>query len=80
MWVILPVFALAVGLSLTAAPAGAQETCGQKADKMKQALQYSAMPTDDKQKIAGQIAQGLQKCNAGDNNAWMGVDPRINKG
>ncbi len=77
---ILAVFGLAVALSFTAAPATAQETCAQKAEKLKEALQYSVMPTDDKQKIAGQIAQGLEKCNAGDNNPWAGVDPRINRG
>jgi hypothetical protein len=79
MRMILPVSGLAVAFLFTAAPAAAQETCAQKAEKMKEALQYSVMTSEDKQKIAGQIAQGLVKCNAGENNPWMGVDPRINR-
>lgn len=80
MRLLLSVFGLAVALSFAAAPATAQETCAQKAEKLKEALQYSVMSTNDKEKIAGQIAQGLVKCNAGANDPWAGVDPRINRG
>jgi hypothetical protein len=75
----LPILGLAAAFAFVGAPAIAQETCAQKAEKIQAALTGLNETSEEKQKLAGQLAQGLEKCNAGANNPWLGVDPRINK-
>lgn len=69
---------LATALVFAAGPVFA-DACDDKATEMRKALEQLPEMTEQKQKLAGQIDEGLSRCKAGTNNPWEGVDPRINK-
>lgn len=77
---VLPVLGLLASVSFVGSPALAQNACADQAAKMQEALKTLIDTSTEKEKLAGQIAEGLSRCNAGTNNPWEGVDPRINKG
>ncbi len=76
----LPVLGLLAGVTFVGAPAFAQDKCADAAGKIQANLQALTDTSEVKQKLAGQLAEGLAKCRAGQSNPWMGVDPRITKG
>ncbi len=77
---VLPVLGLMASVTLVGSPAFAQDACADKAAKLRENLKALIDTSEVKQKLAGQIDEGLSRCKAGTNNAWMNVDPRITKG
>lgn len=77
---VLPVLGLLAGVVLAGGPAFAQDACADKAAKLRENLKGLIDTSEVKQRLAGQIDEGLARCKAGTNNAWIGVDPRITKG
>jgi hypothetical protein len=74
----LPALGLATVLAFSAGPALADD-CEDKAAQLQQALDQLPETAEVKERLRGEISEGLSKCKAGTNNPWLGVDPRINK-
>jgi hypothetical protein len=75
----LPALGLATVLAFSAGPALADD-CTDKVAAMRAKLEAMPETQEVKQKIAGQIDEALSKCQAGTNDPWMGVDPRVMEG
>jgi hypothetical protein len=75
----LPALGLAAVLAFSAGPVFADD-CTDKADAMRKKLAEMPETQEVKEKIAGEIIEGLSKCQAGTNDPWMGVDPRVMEG
>lgn len=80
MRILLSMLGIAASIAFVGNPAFAQDACTAKAQQMQEALKSLLDTSQEKEKLAGQIAEGLARCRAGANNPWQGVDPRINKG
>lgn len=72
----LPALGLAAVLAFSAGVARADD-CDDKAAEMEKVLAGMPETSEVKQKLAGEISEGLARCKAGTNNPWEGVDPRL---
>lgn len=71
-----PALGLVAVALLAGGPARADD-CEDQAAAYQQRLQSVTATSQDRAKMAGQISQGLANCKKGENNPWLGVDPRV---
>lgn len=73
----LPIFGAALALMLVDGSPARADDCDTKAEAMTKAVATMIETSEERDKITGQIAEGLAACKRGDNDPWAGVDPRV---